>query len=352
MEVMATAIPTVVGAARLRFTTRADGDFHADLVAPDELRRRQRAVVDLPWTFLDEVHGVEVVTVREPGQHTGARADAAVTDRAGAVLGIWVGDCAPVALVAPSRCDRRRPCRVAGGRGPVCCPPPSRPCAGSVRRTWWPTSGRASGPSATSSAPPTSTTSGSASGPRWWPPRRAGAPALDMVALVAASLAEVDVEVGVVRPVHRVRRPVLVASGPRRSRAPGHGRVAGGRVVMVGRHQPGGGPAGRAPPAASPPRAATASPSSPSPRASAPRWSRRPSPWGSTTSARTTPRSCWPSWPAWARTGPGCTSSAGCSRTRCRSLAGVVDLWQSIDRASLVEPLAKLRPPGQRCWCR
>ena len=73
MEVMATAIPTVVGAARLRFTTRADGDFHADLVAPEELRRRQRAVVDLPWTFLDEVHGVEVVTVREPGQHTGAR---------------------------------------------------------------------------------------------------------------------------------------------------------------------------------------------------------------------------------------------------------------------------------------
>ena len=113
MVVMASAIPTAVGAAQLRFTTRADGDFHADLVAPEELRRRQRAVVDLPWTFLDEVHGVEVVTVREPGQHTGARADAAVTDRAGAVLGIWVGDCAPVALVAAGGRDRRRPRRVA-----------------------------------------------------------------------------------------------------------------------------------------------------------------------------------------------------------------------------------------------
>jgi hypothetical protein len=29
---------------------------------------------------------------------------------------------------------------------------------------------------------------------------------------------------------------------------------------------------------------------------------------------------------------------------KVRSLAGVVDLWQSIDRASLVEPLARLRP--------
>ena len=37
---------------------------------------------------------------------------------------------------------------------------------------------------------------------------------------------------------------------------------------------------------------------------------------------------------------------------KVRSLAGVVDLWQSIDRASLVEPLAKLTAPGQRCWCR
>ena len=31
---------------------------------------------------------------------------------------------------------------------------------------------------------------------------------------------------------------------------------------------------------------------------------------------------------------------------KVRSLAGVVDLWQSIDRASLVEPLAKLTPPA------
>ena len=32
---------------------------------------------------------------------------------------------------------------------------------------------------------------------------------------------------------------------------------------------------------------------------------------------------------------------------KVRSLAGVVDLWQSIDRASLVEPLAKVWPPAR-----
>ena len=32
---------------------------------------------------------------------------------------------------------------------------------------------------------------------------------------------------------------------------------------------------------------------------------------------------------------------------KIRSMAGVVDLWQSIDRASLVEPLAKVWPPAK-----
>ena len=32
---------------------------------------------------------------------------------------------------------------------------------------------------------------------------------------------------------------------------------------------------------------------------------------------------------------------------KVRSLAGVVDLWQSVDRPSLVEPLSTLRPPAR-----
>jgi len=87
--------------ARARFTTRADGDLNADLVPPRVLAARRRAIVDLPATWLDEVHGCRVVTVEVPGQHDGATADASVTAVPGAALGIWVGDCAPVAFVSP-----------------------------------------------------------------------------------------------------------------------------------------------------------------------------------------------------------------------------------------------------------
>ena len=83
----------------VRVSTRADGDFH--LEQPVEvLDARRRRFVDLPWSQPDEVHGTDVRFVARPGDHDRAIADALVTDRAAAVLGIWVGDCAPVALVA------------------------------------------------------------------------------------------------------------------------------------------------------------------------------------------------------------------------------------------------------------
>lgn len=52
--------------------------------------------------MLDEVHGVDVVTVADPADADGRRGDVAVTDRAELVLGVWTGDCAPVVLVAPA----------------------------------------------------------------------------------------------------------------------------------------------------------------------------------------------------------------------------------------------------------
>lgn len=53
-----------------------------------------------PWTWLTQVHGADVVTVTRPGEHAGARADAAVTAVPGAVLAVTTADCAPVVLVA------------------------------------------------------------------------------------------------------------------------------------------------------------------------------------------------------------------------------------------------------------
>lgn len=83
-----------------RWTTTADGDLAVGGAAAD-LAARRAAVVDAPWTWLTQVHGAHVVTVREPGQHAGAEADAAVTDVPGAVLAIHTADCAPVLLRGP-----------------------------------------------------------------------------------------------------------------------------------------------------------------------------------------------------------------------------------------------------------
>lgn len=48
------------------------------------------------------MHGTDVTVVTRPGEHDRRVGDGLVTDCVGAVLGIWVGDCAPVALVSSS----------------------------------------------------------------------------------------------------------------------------------------------------------------------------------------------------------------------------------------------------------
>jgi len=93
-----------IGGADVVFTDRAAGDLghageYVHAVRP-EVEARRRAVVDLPWTWLRQVHGDRVVVVDEPGGGAGQRADAAVTDRPGCALAILTADCAPVALIA------------------------------------------------------------------------------------------------------------------------------------------------------------------------------------------------------------------------------------------------------------
>jgi YfiH family protein len=84
--------------ARIRFTDRFDGDFRID-GHPDELAAARRAVADLPWTWLRQVHGARVIQVEEPGDGAGEEADASVTSHVGAVLAVQSADCAPVVLV-------------------------------------------------------------------------------------------------------------------------------------------------------------------------------------------------------------------------------------------------------------
>lgn len=84
--------------AHLAFTDALDGDLSVVGVGAD-LDARRRRVAPHDWTWLDQVHGRRVVEVDEPGEWSGARADAAVTDTPGAVLAVHTADCAGVVLV-------------------------------------------------------------------------------------------------------------------------------------------------------------------------------------------------------------------------------------------------------------
>jgi copper oxidase (laccase) domain-containing protein len=87
----------------VRCSTRVDGDFHLTEQTDDELRSNQRAFVDLPWTMTNQQHGVGVVRVESPGAGDGALGDIAITTLDDAVLGCWVGDCAPLVLIGQYR---------------------------------------------------------------------------------------------------------------------------------------------------------------------------------------------------------------------------------------------------------
>ncbi|CAB4918052.1 unannotated protein [freshwater metagenome] len=86
------------------FTNASDGDFAvppqgtAPLDAADErsLALRRSSIVDMPWTWLRQVHGGRVVVVDKPGQFAGVEADAAVTASANAVVSVQTADCAGV----------------------------------------------------------------------------------------------------------------------------------------------------------------------------------------------------------------------------------------------------------------
>jgi YfiH family protein len=86
------------GGVRVCSTGWAQGDLAGSSQAVDD---RRRAVVDLPWTVLKQVHGARVAVVESPGGAVGEEADAAVTVAAGAALAVLTADCAPVAMASP-----------------------------------------------------------------------------------------------------------------------------------------------------------------------------------------------------------------------------------------------------------
>lgn len=88
----------LAGGIRVRSTGCSQGDLagHGEVV-----ERRRRAVADVPWTVLQQVHGARVVVVDEPGAQSGASADAAISSATGAALAVLTADCAPIGLGSP-----------------------------------------------------------------------------------------------------------------------------------------------------------------------------------------------------------------------------------------------------------
>jgi YfiH family protein len=85
-------------------STRPDGDFAVTagppgLNAEPDRDARRRALVDLPWVEVHQVHGARVAEVGDRADAVeGIEADALVTARAGVVLAMRTADCAPVFL--------------------------------------------------------------------------------------------------------------------------------------------------------------------------------------------------------------------------------------------------------------
>jgi YfiH family protein len=98
------ALACGAGVAHIRCSTVLVGDFHLD-ADPVALAHRQQAFAPGPWTHLDEVHGTRVRVVTHVGEWDRCEGDAAVTRVPGAVLSVWVGDCAPVVLVGEDEDD-------------------------------------------------------------------------------------------------------------------------------------------------------------------------------------------------------------------------------------------------------
>ena len=90
-----------LGPAVVRYTGRAEGDLGPGSGDGAELERRRRAVVDLTWRTVAQVHGNGVVAVDGGSDGPQREADALVTTVPGLALAVRTADCASIALASP-----------------------------------------------------------------------------------------------------------------------------------------------------------------------------------------------------------------------------------------------------------
>ena len=84
---------------RVVSTAASDGDFAVSRTGANFSAPRL-AITQTPWTWLNQVHGSDLVIVDAPGQSAGARADAAVTVTSGCPIAVNTADCAPLVMTS------------------------------------------------------------------------------------------------------------------------------------------------------------------------------------------------------------------------------------------------------------
>lgn len=65
----------------------------------DQLHLTQRNLIDAPWSYLKQVHGGEIIKIRNSGDCQGAEGDGMISSTSGIPMAIQVADCAPIVLI-------------------------------------------------------------------------------------------------------------------------------------------------------------------------------------------------------------------------------------------------------------
>ena len=84
--------------AKVLSTDSNDGNLSISQPA-DQLHQTQRKLIDAPWSYLKQVHGGEIIRIRNSGDSQGAEGDGMISSTSGVPMAIQVADCAPIVLI-------------------------------------------------------------------------------------------------------------------------------------------------------------------------------------------------------------------------------------------------------------
>ena len=84
--------------AKVLSTDSHDGNLSISQPA-DQLHLTQRKLIDAPWSYLKQVHGGEIIRIRNSGDSQGVEGDGMISSTSGIPMAIQVADCAPIVLI-------------------------------------------------------------------------------------------------------------------------------------------------------------------------------------------------------------------------------------------------------------